>query len=121
MAPDRLNRPDWTIKTPSPPLGHNECGVCWTMAATISQAFTREEIRSDWYNDSLLSGGGTGTSQRYVLRVVVVVPINLQGAGTETGSACSLLVCLTFPLCTIAYGTDIFLCELGTILPNTPY
>lgn len=43
-------------------------------------------MRSDWYNDSLWSGGGIGTSQRYMLRVVVALLINIQGAGAETGS-----------------------------------
>lgn len=68
---------------------------CWMLnpgCHRTAKVFTREEMRNDWYNDSLLSRSGTGTSTRYVVEVVVgfqmaVVLINLQGAGAETESS----------------------------------
>lgn len=48
-------------------------------------------MRNDWYNDSLLSRSGIGTSQGYMLEVVAGFPsamvlINLQGVGADTES-----------------------------------
>lgn len=65
---------------------------CWVLDSGChhtAKAITGEEMRNDWYNDSLLSRSGTGTSQGYMLEVVAgfpstVVLINLQGVDTET-------------------------------------
>lgn len=68
---------------------------CWMLnpgCHRTAKVSTRGEMRNDWYNDSLLSRSGTGTSTRYVLEVLAgfqmaVVLINLQGAGAETESS----------------------------------
>lgn len=65
---------------------------CWILDSGChhtAKAITGEEMRNDWYNDSLLSRSGTGTSQGYMLEVVAgfpstVVLINLQGVDAET-------------------------------------
>lgn len=67
---------------------------CWMLDSgchRTAKALTGEEMRNDWYNDSLLSRNGTGTSQGYMLEVVAGFPsamvlINLQGVGAETES-----------------------------------
>lgn len=64
---------------------------CWMLnpgCHRTAKVLTREEMRNDWYNDSLLSRSGTGTSTRCVLEAVAgfqmaAVLINLRGAGAE--------------------------------------